>query len=110
MGAAGAIIGPKGICLVSLIVFVSGGIYAIILLTMYPRYAGSMLGRLWTTIKTFIQTARLVIVPPDENEEQPILLFAIPIAVGTMTYLIMQSTGYDLFPELLGIKIEIFRI
>jgi prepilin peptidase CpaA len=110
MAAAGAILGPKGICLASFIAIFAGGIYAIILLAIYPSYARAMLGRLWITIKALILTARLVIAPPNKNEKQPILLFAIPIAVGTMSYLIMLNTGYDLFTEYFGIKLDIFSI
>ena len=101
MGAVGAIFGPKGICIASVIVYLAGGIYGAILFAMHPRCAVSFLKRLWTTIKTFFWTAEFIYIPPDKKEKQPVLRYAIPIAVGALSYLIIKITGYDLVPKFL---------
>ena len=65
------------------------------------KCAVSFLKRLWTTIKTFFLTAQFIYIPPDKNEKQPVLRYAIPIAVGALSYLIIKVTGYDLVPKFL---------
>ena len=108
MGAIGAMIGPQCIFSVSIIAYIAGGIYGVILMALHPKYAASFLRRLWTTFKTFVLTAQFIIIPPDKNEKQPILRFAIPIAVGTLSYVLFNLTGYSLFPRWLGGQFDIF--
>ena len=110
MGAAGAIFGPRGICVASIMVILAGGIYAVILFVINPKYTASFLKRAWITFKTFVLTAQFILIPPDKDEKHPVLRFAVPIAVGTLAYTFMKATEYDLFAELLGDKFEIFSI
>ena len=110
MGAAGAILGPMGIVIASIMVILSGGIYAIILFAIYPTYTASFLTTLWSTFRTFVITLQFIPIPPGKDEKQPVLRYAAPIAVGTLGYMLMKITGYDLFPELLGDKFNIFSI
>ena len=56
MGAAGAILGAKGILMASILVVLFGGIYGVILFAMNRRYAVSFARRLWVTIKTLFLT------------------------------------------------------
>jgi prepilin peptidase CpaA len=101
MGAVGAIFGPKGICMASIMVILAGGVYAMILLAMNPKYTASVLRRLGTTFKTFALTAQFILIPPGRDERQPVLWYAFPIGVGSLAYAIMKVTGYDLFAQLL---------
>lgn len=101
MGAAGAIFGPEGICVASVIVYLAGGVYAAILWALNPGYASKSLKRIWMTIKTFVLTFQLIIIAPPKDEKQPVLKFAIPIAVGTLSYLYINLTGYHVFAHLL---------
>ena len=110
MGAIGAILGAKAIFITSIMVIIIGGVYGLILLAMSPRHMTSFVRRWWLTAKTFARTLRFIPIPPDKAEKQPVLKYAIPIALGTMGYMAMQYTGYDLFPELLGIKFSLFSI
>lgn len=109
MGAAGAIFGPNGICLASIIVYVAGGVYATVLFAMNPRYTASFLRRSWTTFKTLVVTSEFILIPPEKDEKQPILRFALPIAVGTLVYMFARVTGYAPLRQLLGDNLEIFR-
>jgi prepilin peptidase CpaA len=102
MGAAGAILGPKGIFVATIVTVAAGGVYAAILFLMNLDYSRFVLRRLWTTFKTFIFTMQFIPIPPGKEEKQPVLRFAIPIAIGTMSYLILEATGYDLIPTLFG--------
>jgi prepilin peptidase CpaA len=110
MGAAGAIFGPKGILIASIMVILAGGLYGIILFAMNPRYTVSFLRRSWTTIMTFFLTRQVLLIPPGIDVKLPVLRYAVPIAVGTLGYMIMKVTGYDLFPELLGDQFQLFSI
>jgi prepilin peptidase CpaA len=110
MGAAGAIFGPKGILIASIMVILAGGVYGLILFAINPKYTTSFLRRSWLTLKTFFVTLKFIPIPPGAGEKLPVLRYAVPIALGTLGYMFMKITGYDLFPELLGDKFEIFSI
>ena len=101
MGAAGAIFGPKGICIASILAVLSGGVYGLILFAMHPRYTLSFLRRLWGTFRTFVLTKQLVLIPRGIDEKQPVVRYAIPIALGALGYLFMKITGHDPFREML---------
>lgn len=103
MGAAGAILGPKGILLASILVVLVGGLYGAILFALNRRYAASFARRLSATIKTLFLTKTLIIVPPSKEEKQPVLRYAIPIAIGTFGYLAIELKGYDFFMQLVGV-------
>jgi len=110
MMAVGSIVGPWGIVITSIMVILCGGVYGLILFALNPGYAASFLRRSWMTLKTLALTFQLVFVPPDASEKRPALRYAIPIALGAFGYMLMQITGYDLFPELLGDKFTMFSI
>ena len=110
MGAAGAVLGPKGVIILAFIVIFLGGIYALILLIIHHDYSRSLLRRLGITLKTFLLTHQLILIPPGKDEKQPVLRYAVPIALGALCYIVMQLTNFDLFLELLGDKSEIFSI
>jgi prepilin peptidase CpaA len=103
MGAAGAIMGPKGILVASVLVYLAGGLCGAILLALNPKHAVSFLKRSWTTIKTFCITAQFIIIPPDKDEKPLVMRFAIPIAVGTLSYCFMKTALDDLVPGWLGL-------
>jgi len=102
MGAAGAILGPKGVCVASIMVYATGGVYGLVVLLLIPQCGLSFLKRIWATARTFLLTAQFIILPPDKNEKQPVLRYAIPIAVGTIAYMAIEIKGYDLFDILFG--------
>jgi prepilin peptidase CpaA len=110
VGATGALFGPKGILIASIMVILAGGVYGVILFAANPQYTASFFKRSWTTIKTFFLTRQFIPIPPRKDERLPVLRYAIPIAIGALGYALMKLTGYDLFPELLGDKFEIFSV
>jgi prepilin peptidase CpaA len=110
MGAAGAIFGPRGIIIASIMVIFAGGVYGVILFVLNPEHAASFLRRIWITLKSFVLTHQFILIPPGKDEKLPVLRYAVPIALGTLGYMLMKITGYDLFPELLGDQFQIFSI
>lgn len=110
MGAAGAIFGPKGILIASILVFLIGGVYGLILMLITPGYMVAFLKRQWSTLKIFFLTKRIIFIPPTHEENRPVLKFAVPIALGAFGLMYMKLYGYDLFPELFGDNYQIFSI
>jgi prepilin peptidase CpaA len=104
MGAAGAILGPQGICIVSILAVLSGGVYGMILFAMNLKYTASFLRRLWVTFKTFVLTRQLILIPLGIDEEHPVLRYAVPITMGAFGYMFMKITGYDPLLEMLAGK------
>lgn len=110
MAATGAIFGPMGILITSIMVVTAGGVYGLILMAVNPGYTASFLKRQWLALKTFLLTLQFNLIPPAKNENRPVLKYAIPIALGALGYMYMKITGYDLFPELIGDQFRIFSI
>ena len=101
MAAAGAVFGPKGICIASVLVILAGGIYGIILFALHPKYMVSFFKRWGVTIKWLFLIRKFM--PPEKDENQPILRFAVPIALGTIFYAYLKITGSNPVLDLLGV-------
>lgn len=110
MGALGAIFGAKGTLLLAILSSTAGAIYALILIALNPRYLKSLFVRLWTALSVFVFARRFIVEPADPKIDMPVVRYAVPIAMGAGCYVYMMVTGYDLFPELLGEKFQIFSI
>jgi prepilin peptidase CpaA len=108
VGAMGAILGPKGILVASVLIILTGGIYGLLLFAVNPRYATSSIRRFWKMLKTFVLTAQIVILPPDSGEKPPVLRYAIPIAAGIIMYIAMESQGYSIFDHVFHMQLNIF--
>ena len=107
MAAAGAILGPKGTIIAAVLAVLLGLVYAVVLLLIYRDYARSFLSRSGMTIKTLFRTGQFIPVPPDKDEKQPVLRFALPIALGTFLYAYLKVSGSDLIQHLLGFEFSI---
>ena len=94
LGAVGAIFGAKGVFLSFLFTTIAGGIYAVILLLLNPRYVRSFLMRHASKIRRSAPTDQFVPAPAGKNENKPKLCYGIAIAAGTLFYLISEWTGY----------------
>jgi prepilin peptidase CpaA len=107
MGGAGAILGTTGVIIAAVISVLIGFVYAIVLLLVHHDYGRSFLKRSGITLKTFFFTRRWVPIPPGEDEIQPILSYALPIAIGTLFYIYLKVTGSTLIQDVLGFKFSI---
>ena len=94
VGAVGAIIGPKGVLLSSLLIAIAGGLYAFIVFLFNTKYLKSFITRSSLTVKTFAFTRHLIPIPDDESKKKPKLCYGIAIAMGTLTYILLCFFGY----------------
>jgi len=96
LGAAGAILGVKGVTLTAVLSILIGFIYAAVLLFCHPEYFGSMLRRFWAMIKTLILTGQLIFIPPPVDRKQPKLKYAVPIALGSLVCVYLKINESNL--------------
>ena len=107
MGAAGAILGFKGVIIAAVMSILIGLVYAMILLLIHHDYCRSFLRRLAIMLKTFFLTRQLIPIPPGNSEKQPTLSYALPIALGTMCYVFFKATDSHFIQDLLGVQFSI---
>lgn len=97
MGAAGAVIGAKGVLVAAVFTGIIGGIYAIIVLVLHPRYGRAFVSRTWAVLKTFLLTFQYVPVStPHPVQNKPRLCYGVAIALGVITYLVLDHLDYPL--------------
>jgi prepilin peptidase CpaA len=107
MGGVGAFLGSTGVLIAAVLSILSGLVYGIVLLLIHRKYGRSFLTRSWITLKTFIYTRQWVPVPAGKEEKQPVLCYAVPIAIGTLCTVSLIVTNSNLIQQVLGFKISI---
>jgi len=107
MGAAGALLGAKGAVLAALLAIAFGGIYAMILLMIHHDYSRSLLRRLGITLKSLFLARQFIPIPPGKGEQQPVLCYGVPIALGTIFYWYLKITGSEFIQNLIGVHFRI---
>jgi prepilin peptidase CpaA len=95
MGAAGSIIGLKGILIAFLMTSLAAGLYACIVLAVNRRYLREFLRRYGIMVKTFVSTRQVVYCRPSGSEKSPALRYGVAAAVGTTVYMVLEYVGYD---------------
>ncbi|MBS1112479.1 MAG: flp pilus assembly protein protease [Nitrospirae bacterium] len=95
MGAVGGLLGPKGIFIAFLLTALIGGIYAMIVLTLYGSLRET-LRRYWLLLKTFFLARKLIYIPPSEHEKKPRLRYGVAIALGTIIAMVIKNTLYSM--------------
>lgn len=110
MGVAGAVFGPQGLIVASVLVVLAGGIYGFIIVALHPGHMTALLQRGCTTLKTIALTFQYPPLPQRPHGKLPVLKFSIPIALGAGGFMLMKLTGFDLFPEILGDNFKILSI
>jgi prepilin peptidase CpaA len=91
MGAAGAVLGLKGVFIAFLLTAIVGGIYALIVLSInsrkgfFSRLATAL--KLATTLKTFVFTGQFTQMTDVEDKKKPKLCYGAAIAFGTLLYI-----------------------
>jgi prepilin peptidase CpaA len=107
MGAAGAMLGPKGVIIAAVISIVFGGIYAMALLAIHHDFTRSLLRRMGITLKTFLLTTQIILIPSGKDDKQPTLYYGVPIALGIMCYVYLKITGSNFIQDILGFQFTI---
>ncbi|UCD32919.1 MAG: prepilin peptidase, partial [Desulfobacterales bacterium] len=93
LGAIGAIVGPKGVLISSILIAIAGGVYALVVFLLNTHYLKSFLQRSVLTVKTFAFTRHLIPIPADESEKKPKLCYGVAIAIGTFCYILLNFYG-----------------
>jgi prepilin peptidase CpaA len=96
MGAAGTVLGPSGVFKAFLFTAVVGGFYALILLLVRRQYAKDFITRHATTLKTFAVTRQFIPIPETKDEKKPKLCYGMAIALGTLSYMLLELWGKKL--------------
>ena len=107
MGAAGAVLGPKGVIIAAVMSILIGLVYAMVLLLIHHDYCRSLFHRVWIMSKTFFLTRQFIPIPPGNDEEQPTLSYALPIALGTMCCVFLKAINNQFIQDLLGVQFSI---
>lgn len=95
MGAAGAVLGAKGVFIAALFTAIIGGLYAIVLLITKTTIHKGFVHRYAATIKTYLMTRQFVpIHPNNEDGKKPKLCYGVAIALGTLTYILLETAGW----------------
>jgi prepilin peptidase CpaA len=97
MGAVGAIIGPKGLFIAAVLTAFVGGLCALIILLTHQQFSKSFIKRYTITLKTFLWTGKFIPIPADQKERQPKLRYGVVIALGTLLYIFLETSGYKFF-------------
>jgi len=93
MGAAGAVIGAKGVMMAAIYTGLIGGVYAVALMLIHRRESRGIFARYATTLKTLAFTGEFIPIPASEKEKNPKLCYGVAIAMGTLCYMIIAKTG-----------------
>jgi prepilin peptidase CpaA len=96
MGAVGAFVGARGVFAAFLFTAVAGGLYALLLLAMKRRHFTGFYKSKLETLKTFILTRQYIPDAVPEMKRRPRLCYGLAIALGSITYIMLDLTGYAL--------------
>jgi prepilin peptidase CpaA len=86
MAAVGSLLGPQGVFEAFLGTALAGGIYAFLVLAA-KGYLRDTLKRFGLMIKTFFLTKKFIYIPPQQQENPPLLCYGVAISLGTMASL-----------------------
>lgn len=109
MGGVGAFLGSSGVVVAAILSILSGLVYALVLLLIHRDYGRSFITRFWVTLKTFMFTRQWIPVPPGKEEKQPVLCYAVPIAIGTLGTVFLTVTNSNLIQQMLGFEFSILH-
>lgn len=90
MGAVGAFLGPKGVFFAFLFTAIIGGVLSILAL-IYKGYFTQTFNRYWFSLKGYFSARKLVYIPPFEKEKRFKLPYGVAIALGTVSFVIIEK-------------------
>jgi prepilin peptidase CpaA len=94
MGAVGAFVGAHGVFISFLLTAVAGGFYALLLLVAKRRHFNGFLRSKLETLKTYILIRQYIPDAITEKKRRPRLCYGLAIALGSITYMVLDLTGY----------------
>ncbi len=94
MGAVGAAIGPKAVCIAFLYSAVLGGIWALLMILVMRQRFAQVIERRWMEFKLWVLTRRYEPVPaPPDEASPPRLPYGVVIAMGTILSMMVGPGG-----------------
>jgi prepilin peptidase CpaA len=96
MGAVGSVVGVKGVVIATLFTALAGGVYALGLLIINRAYAKDLFVRVNSALRTYAVTGRFLHASSGGHIEKPRLRYGVAIAVGTLSYIYFELSGYQL--------------
>jgi prepilin peptidase CpaA len=87
MGAIGSFLGAQNVLWACLLSCIVGMVYAIIIL-LFKKSIKSYFSRYWLIIKMLLITGKLSYIPPSTGEKSHKLSYALPIALGTIFFIL----------------------
>jgi len=93
MGVVGAFLGIQGVLNAFVLTSLCGGLYAVGLIVVHPRQFWKSMQRYWLTFKLLVATKKFT--PDKPVATAPRLYYGIAIAVGTLSYLLLDLAGVD---------------
>ena len=94
MGAVGAFVGARGVFIAFLFAAVAGGLYALLLMLFKRRHFSGFLKSKLETLKICIFTRQYMPDAIPEKKTRPRLCYGLAIALGSITYMALDLTGY----------------
>jgi prepilin peptidase CpaA len=94
MGVVGAFVGAHGVFISFLLTAVAGGFYALLLLVAKRRHFNGFLRSKLKTLKTYILIRQYIPDAIMEKKRRPRLCYGLAIALGSITYMVLDLTGY----------------
>ena len=93
LGAVGGLIGARAVVVTFLYIALIGCLYAALLIIVKRKRFKGYLSDLWTTIKLFFLTKKIILDPPHVQKSRPKVYYGIAIAAGTICYVVLEWTG-----------------
>lgn len=97
MGAIGGVLGAKAVIYAFFLTAAVGGIYALLLITIYRANFQGFLRKQYDILVSFILMRKYIPDTETSNGIRPRLCYGLAIALGTGIYILLDSTGYGFF-------------
>jgi prepilin peptidase CpaA len=97
MGAIGAVLGAKAVFYAFLLIAAVGGIYALIIIVIYRTEFTGFFRKKYDNLISFILTRKYIPDTEERSKKRPRLCYGLAIALGTVIYILLDSTGFRFF-------------
>lgn len=96
LGAVGAFLGARATIVAFLYIGIIGCIYAAILVVVHRQKFKGYFKQLFVTFHLLWVTQKFIPDPEHEQQRRPKVYYGIPIALGTICYVVLELTGHQL--------------
>jgi prepilin peptidase CpaA len=97
MGAIGGVLGAKAVFYAFLLIAAVGGIYALILIVIYRKEFTGFFRKKYDNLVNHILTRKYIPDTEERSKNRPRLCYGLAIALGTVIYILLNTTGFQFF-------------